>query len=51
MTALRTLRRHVTYANVAATLALVLALGTGGAVAASKFISGSRLAPGSVSER
>lgn len=40
--------RHLSYANVAATLALVLALGAGTAFAASK-INGSTIAKGSIS--
>lgn len=38
-------RRRLTYANVVATLALVVALSTGGAWAASKLINGSKIKP------
>jgi len=46
---LRTWRKaRLTYANLASTLALVLALGGGSAYAASRLISGSQITPGSI---
>jgi hypothetical protein len=42
------LRRHLTYANVVATLALFFALSTGGAFAASKLLTGKQIKNGTV---
>ncbi len=44
-------RSRLTYANVASTLALMLAVGGGSAYAASHFISGSQITPGSITAR
>jgi hypothetical protein len=42
-------RRHLSYSNVAATLALVFAMGGGTAIAAQKLITGSEIAKGTIS--
>ncbi len=42
---MRSIRRHLSYANVAATLCLVLVLGTGVAVAGKNLIPGSKIKP------
>jgi hypothetical protein len=41
-------RRHLSYANVAATLALVFAMGGGTAIAAQKLITGEQIAKGTI---